>query len=111
LSASKRGQDAHENGFTLSEALAALVVIGLAMAQVTEITGHLVRSARSVHDRAAASRFLLGKLVSLSPERLLVADEAEPPGIVLDGRKFAVVNPALLKERSCTFDTVGRRCR
>jgi Tfp pilus assembly protein PilV len=106
LSVSTSGPKRREAGFTLAEALAALVVLALAMGQVSELIGQFVRAIRETRGAAQASASVLAQL------RRASATTAEGQGQVAIGDEvFLFGDPPETQGRPCFFDATGRRCR
>ena len=105
MSVSTSPRKPREAGFTLAEALAALVVLALAMTQVSELVGQFVRATRDTREAARTT------------SRLLTAYNAASPAAGGEGRLaigqevFALNSEAATDGKPCLFDAVGRRCR
>jgi prepilin-type N-terminal cleavage/methylation domain-containing protein len=94
-----------DGGFTLTEALAALVVIALAMGQVVELMGQFARAVGATRTSVEQARSVLSGLEEIESD-----PESSGGRIVIDEKTFQVT-AASPRQGPCTFDATGRRCR
>lgn len=106
MSASRSVRRRPDAGFTLVEALAALVVLALAMGQVSELIGQFVRAVRETRGAVQATTSLLADyrnadaVEGSGQSRITIGNDV----FILDGATEELGKP-------CVFDAVGRRCR
>jgi Tfp pilus assembly protein PilV len=106
LSASTLVRKPREAGFTLAEALAALLVLALAMGQVSELVGQFVRATRETREAARAT----SRLLTAYREADAMAGDG-PGGITIGDNVFSFNGASDTLGKPCIFDAIGRRCR
>jgi type II secretory pathway pseudopilin PulG len=105
MSCRKRG----DSGFTLTEALAALFVLSLALTQlpglIAQFSGTITRA---INDIQSARETLLDyRIKGREPREKTSAEIMPAPD---EGPVELVSDDRLMLHRACQFDVVGRRC-
>lgn len=104
-----------DEGFSLVEAMAALMILSLAAVFLGEAISHMVAGWTRTEKNIAAASQLERVLPELgAAERQLKQTNLLGTGPLLaidDGPPLELSSPRIDKTADCVFDMVGRRCR
>lgn len=91
-------------GFTLTEAMAALMVLALALSQLPSLIGHLGRMYQQTTDTVQASR------ETRASSREIQRDKGGAAEVARTGANAGAGRSDPEYHYPCQFDVVGRRC-
>tara|TARA_R110002049_G_scaffold193364_3_gene362210 strand:+ start:852 stop:1175 length:324 start_codon:yes stop_codon:yes gene_type:complete len=105
-----------DEGFSIAEVMAALIVLSLAAMFLGESVSQMMAAWSRTGDRLEHTKTLAHLLDEIEAGERQLKQEAAPLGegpvlVIEDGPPLELTSARIDRDASCVFDLVGRRCR